>query len=222
MSCPATSFRPLHRCLHTTSALRLPRRHPAPPPKEDYYSLLLSQPLASTAPTTFSPPSSPHPSSEAASSNKASSGQSKRDPSVIFGTPLAGPSAARRRAGYGESPSQGGFERPREPDDCCMSGCVNCVWDAYREEVEAWAERTKAAATENEGIKLGEGIKAREMRGRGKRAVDGTGVTDGSAGRVKNLQGDEHLFDDVPVGIREFMATEKRLREKREARMERG
>ncbi|KAI4212693.1 MAG: hypothetical protein LQ351_004584 [Letrouitia transgressa] len=222
MSCPATSLRPLHRCLHTTLALRLPRRHPAPPPKEDYYSLLLSQPLASTAPTSFSPPSSPHPSSEATVSSKASLGQPKRDPSVIFGTPLAGPSAARRRAGYGESPSQGGLERPREPDNCCMSGCVNCVWDAYREEVEAWAERTKAAAAVNEEIKHREGMKAREMRGKGKRVVNGTRVADGSAGRATNLRGDEHLFDDVPVGIREFMATEKKLREKREARMERG
>ncbi|KAL9046478.1 MAG: hypothetical protein Q9214_000695 [Letrouitia sp. 1 TL-2023] len=148
--------------------------------------------------------------------------QLKRDPSVIFGTPLAGPSAARRRAGYGESPSQSGLERPREPDNCCMSGCVNCVWDAYREEVEAWAERIKAAATGHEEIKLGEVTKTREIRARGKRVVDGTEVANGSAGRATNLREDEHLFDDVPVGIREFMATEKRLREKREARMERG
>lgn len=34
-------------------------------------------------------------------------------------------------------------ERPQEPDNCCMSGCVNCVWDVYREEVEEWASRKK-------------------------------------------------------------------------------
>ena len=60
-----------------------------------------------------------------------------------------------------------------------MSGCVNCVWDAYREEVEAWAAkmgRVKEERLANEG---------------------------------------EELFKGVPVGIREFMATEKKLREKK-------
>lgn len=86
-----------------------------------------------------------------------------------------------------------------------MSGCVNCVWDAYREEVEAWAMRRREAARliggeEEEREKR----KARKMRGRGKRKVDVDVDDEGS------------LFEGVPVGIREFMATEKRLREKRE------
>lgn len=67
-----------------------------------------------------------------------------------------------------------------------MSGCVNCVWDAYREEVEVWAARKKA--------KIG-------------------------LGQTEKVEGDREragLFEGVPVGIREFMALEKKLREKGE------
>ncbi|EPQ65744.1 Bgt-4426 [Blumeria graminis f. sp. tritici] len=28
--------------------------------------------------------------------------------------------------------------KPTEPDNCCMGGCVNCVWDRYHEEVKEW------------------------------------------------------------------------------------
>lgn len=69
--------------------------------------------------------------------------------------------------------------------------------------------------------------KAREMRGRGRRMVGGSvgGVGDmDDVGRGWNLDGEEALFEGVPVGIREFMATEKRLKERREReeREERG
>ncbi|KAL8877341.1 MAG: hypothetical protein Q9198_004625 [Flavoplaca austrocitrina] len=205
-----THFRSRARNLHTTQAVLQPRSKPTPSPPpssdDDYYSLLLSQPLASIAPTSFSPPATPHPSSIPSQSTEPS-----RDPSILFGTPLAGPSAARRRAGYDDTP--GGLERPREPDNCCMSGCVNCVWDAYREEVEAWAARRKESISMAGGEEEIEKRKAREMRGRGKRVVGGSVARQGAYGD----RGDDGLlFEGVPVGIREFMKTEKRLREKKE------
>ncbi|KAL8752565.1 MAG: hypothetical protein Q9184_005684 [Pyrenodesmia sp. 2 TL-2023] len=227
---------PFRRTFHTTPHPLLPRSKPTPPPpqppssSDDYYSLLLSQPLSSTAPATSFPSlSPPSPLPPKPSSHKPPS----RDPSIIFGTPLAGPSAARRRAGYGDEPyATGGLERPREPDNCCMSGCVNCVWDAYREEVEAWAVRRREAAAKvarereysvGEEEAEGEKRKARQMRGRGRRVVGGKGGVGGTGvgdmdemGRGWNLDDEGALFEGVPVGIREFMATEKRLRERRE------
>ncbi|KAL9602779.1 MAG: hypothetical protein Q9219_001622 [cf. Caloplaca sp. 3 TL-2023] len=209
-------FRTKPRLLHPRSK-PTPPSPPSPPPQQendDYYSLLLAQPLAAKSPTSFSPPSVPHPSPPK---------EPRRDPSILFGTPLAGPSAARRRAGYGEEGSAtagDGLERPREPDNCCMSGCVNCVWDAYREEVEAWAVRRREAARQLGGEEDVERRKAREMRGKGRRipGVDGGGVVGDmdEVGRGVDVDNEAGLFEGVPVGIREFMATEKRLREKRE------
>lgn len=75
-----------------------------------------------------------------------------------------------------------------------MSGCVNCVWDAYREEVEEWAARRRMVEAQEKG---------RE------------GVAEGEGGDADEATSRE-LFEQVPVGIREFMALEKRLREVKE------
>lgn len=37
--------------------------------------------------------------------------------------------------------------RPEEPLNCCQSGCVHCVWDIYREDIEFYqAKRDEARA----------------------------------------------------------------------------
>jgi hypothetical protein len=37
-------------------------------------------------------------------------------------------------------------EKPLPPGDneCCESGCDRCVWDIYREEVQAWEAQQKS------------------------------------------------------------------------------
>ncbi|KAJ4303848.1 hypothetical protein N0V88_001445 [Collariella sp. IMI 366227] len=64
-----------------------------------------------------------------------------------------------------------------------MSGCVNCVWDRYRDEMEEWVDAEKRAA---------------------------------ASLRVQQVEEEEEeeLYKNVPVGIREFMKQEKRLKEK--------
>lgn len=100
-----------------------------------------------------------------------------------------------------------------------MSGCVHCVWDLYREEVEEWAARQKQA---HRSAVDRESEKARDMRGRGRRGSgeesQGVGGVDGVGRGYKGINlVQEGLFDELPVGIKEFMNTEKRLRERRQA-----
>ncbi|QLL30875.1 hypothetical protein HG536_0A06900 [Torulaspora globosa] len=37
--------------------------------------------------------------------------------------------------------------KPVEPDNCCMSGCVNCVWEVFSEDIREWKRQRKLAAS---------------------------------------------------------------------------
>jgi len=115
-----------------------------------------------------------------------------------------------------------------------MSGCVNCVWDRYRDELEEWAAARKEAdialRKENGLVKgrkrrrSGEGLTGTGlMLGEGEKGAQHTmlSMDDDGGGSEANwgtgLDTDftsEELFKGVPVGIREFMKQEKRLKEK--------
>ncbi|KAL6718471.1 hypothetical protein ACLMJK_004562 [Lecanora helva] len=224
---PSYLPRPPHpyRLFHLSARLRLrpsiPNTEPSQTPSpststtsDDYYSLLLSSPLPSpsNSKTTINPLRAPKPSQPSSSRNlpppttiQASDTGPNND--VCFSRALEGPSARVRRLGRAEK----GLERPKEPDNCCMSGCVNCVWDAYREEVEEWAVERRRRE-----MRMG----ARAGPGRGESAGDGDGDGIGELDEPgRGFEGvdlsQEGMFEGVPVGIREFMNTEKRLRERR-------
>jgi hypothetical protein len=114
-----------------------------------------------------------------------------------------------------------------------MSGCVNCVWDRYRDELEEWAAASKEAA---QASKKGKSLE-KERRKRKQGGLAGTGLMlgegekgaqhtmvsmdDDGGGSESNwgtgLDTDftsDDLFKGVPVGIREFMKQEKKLKEK--------
>ncbi|KAG8529909.1 uncharacterized protein KY384_005390 [Bacidia gigantensis] len=183
-------------------------------PEDDYYSLLLSSPTPNPAKQSVPPSHAAilkdlHP----VATETAPPPQNR----IFFSAPLAGPSARMRGLAKGER----GLDRPPEPDNCCMSGCVNCVWDAYREEVEEWAAGKRKREAELKGRRPMNGDRKGESDREAPHDDDSVGDLDG-IGRLGNyadtdLDSDGSLFEGVPVGIREFMKQEKRIRNGTEA-----
>ncbi|TGO92113.1 hypothetical protein BPOR_0010g00250 [Botrytis porri] len=180
-------------------------------PVGDYYSLLLSSSspeISSAPPTTAStsnPPitASPPPTESAADPEHA----------ILFSSRLSSP-LERRSEILRKSQRIAGVlipPRPEEPDNCCMSGCVNCVWDRYRDEIEEWAAAKKDAdrALKKENRKESPGILAQAATS----MDDDGGGSEGNWDIGGEGNGD-NLFEGIPVGIRAFMAQEKKLKEK--------
>lgn len=133
--------------------------------------------------------------------------------SVVFGTRLAGPGR--------ELPPESTWKtvngvpippRPEEPDNCCMSGCVNCVWDNFRDEMEEWAERVGQAKAK--GAEKGP---TKDLRQTPRKEVQSASISmddDGGGSDTNWTEADsnEDIFANIPVGIREFMKTEKKLK----------
>ncbi|KAK0644207.1 oxidoreductase-like protein [Cercophora newfieldiana] len=167
---------------------------------------------------------------------------------VVFGSSLAGPAERAERLAAIRSQSRlvAGVlvpPRPEEPDNCCMSGCVNCVWDRYRDDMEDWSsahsEAERRLRAQEAGLAAGTTSASMGETGRSAKIGLGTHELDhgavsmdddggGSAanwdagvggpssptGKVSTAFWDEELYKNVPVGIREFMKQEKRLKEK--------
>lgn len=104
-----------------------------------------------------------------------------------------------------------------------MSGCVNCVWDRYRDEMEEWAGARREADQAARREKSFQRQKGRKRSLGGEKGAEHVAVSmdDDDGGSESNWRTgldsgfmSEELFKDVPVGIREFMKQEKRLKEK--------
>lgn len=180
-------------------------------------------PSASAAET--SPPvSSPLPTTDTSAQEKAK---------VIFGSSLAGPAERAERLAQIRSKSKNVAgvlvpPKPEEPDNCCMSGCVNCVWDRFRDEMEEWAmanaeaeRRIAAGKTEASSIPQSEPVVdhttlSMDDDGGGSETNWDVGATPTPepSGKIAKDFWDEELYKNVPVGIREFMKQEKKLKQK--------
>lgn len=166
-------------------------------------------------------------SPEGTASTSTSEPQSREERmSIVFGTRLASPGYRSTRYNPATTSPEATWKtingvaippRPDEPDNCCMSGCVHCVWDDYRSEMEEWAGRVK-----NAQAKGASKSRTGDMLHTPRPEVDSASISmdDDGGGSETNWslpdQGDD-LFAGIPVGIREFMKTEKRLRQKHEA-----
>ncbi|KAL5332991.1 oxidoreductase-like protein [Aspergillus crustosus] len=169
-------------------------------PLTGYYSDILSARSAHCGQATSSPVASQQkPIAAPLKSELPDSPEEKM--AIVFGTRLAGPGRFSKSSSDAAWRTVNGIPippRPEEPDNCCMSGCVHCVWDDYRDEMEEWADMLAQAKVK--GSSEIPGIKSMD--------------NDGSSSSWSPGKEDD-LFADIPVGIREFMKTEKRLREVR-------
>lgn len=125
---------------------------------------------------------------------------------LIFGSRYYGPKekADREAARIAKSTYIGGTlvpPKPTEPDNCCMSGCVNCVWDLFREDMEEWSLKNAEAQKSLQNAES-----SLDSDGGGSWHVQETKM-------AKDLW-NEDIYQDVPVGIREFMKQEKRIKER--------
>lgn len=204
---------------HTRGSSEKSAEHSQAYPLTGYYSLILNSrsPYRTNASIEQS---TPRPEDQSTSSTREQTPQEKM--AIVFGTPLAGPGRTSRY-NPGEAPPVSTWRtingvpippQPDEPDNCCMSGCVNCVWDAFRDEMEEWAGRVDTAKA-----KAGPEKRTGDMRTSPRAEVDSASqsMDDDGGGSDTNWpapgQGGD-LFAEIPVGIREFMKTEKKLRVK--------
>lgn len=180
---------------------------------------LLDTPTHKLQAATRTPPKAP-PKEELPKTQKEETLQKAR---IVFGSKLAGPLARQEKIARESTMIAGVLvpPRPDEPDNCCMSGCVNCVWDQYRDELEEWAAksaeaRTKLQSQRNAGKRTGTMNVASETPAHVAVSMDDDGG--GSETNWTSPAPDSNdLFRDIPVGIREFMKTEKRLKQQHQA-----
>jgi hypothetical protein len=188
-------------------------------PLDGYYSVLLDQPLPKAAPATRTAPTA-LPQDDLPKTEREEAIARAR---VVFGSRLAGP---RRAEKLQASTSVAGVlvpPRPEEPDNCCMSGCVNCVWETYREDLEEWAsrsaearERVLAQRARTRGTASGTMLANPGMPSHVATSMDddGGGSETNWGEGLESTGGKGDIFRGIPVGIREFMKTDKKLREK--------
>ncbi|KAF2712190.1 hypothetical protein K504DRAFT_479923 [Pleomassaria siparia CBS 279.74] len=173
-----------------------------------FYAELLSKPVAKVQPMTRTNPEPPLPESLPKTDKEETLNKAR----IVFGSRIAGP-AERKAEIQAASHEIAGImvpPRPTEPDNCCMSGCVNCVWDIYRDDMEEWAAKSAEARVALQAKRVG--AKATPSNVAMSMDDDGGGSeTSWSAGAGK-----DDLFDNIPVGIREFMKTEKMLKQKQQ------
>lgn len=97
--------------------------------------------------------------------------------------------------------------RPVEPDNCCMSGCINCVWEIFNDDVKEWNQARQTAA--------------QKLAQRG-----GTWPADfdppvkfldpaNVPAELRAAPSELEAWDKVPVQIRVFAEIEKKLKAKK-------
>lgn len=104
-------------------------------------------------------------------------------------------------------------DKPKEPDNCCMSGCINCVWELFNDDLKDWNEKRKTAA---ENMKKNGGVWPADFHPPVKflNPENIPQETKQEAQKRPSKSDADEAWGNVPVSIRVFAQTEKRLKSK--------
>ncbi|KAF3940087.1 hypothetical protein ABW19_dt0202317 [Dactylella cylindrospora] len=187
-------------------------------PLTGYYKILLENPQTPSAHPAYYPSQS---IARQDQTNSAHQRQQEERARLVFGSKLVGPlrreklnERAQIVAGVRVPP------KPEEPDNCCMSGCVNCVWDTFREDLEEWAvanAKAQKALREQDPRTASRKLEL-EKKGASPTPPIGSRLSDGmesDGGRTAVGINMWEGLEDIPVGIRVFMDTEKEIKSRR-------
>ena len=103
-------------------------------------------------------------------------------------------------------------ERPEQPTNCCMSGCINCVWDMYKDELQEWKEKrkdAKLALLKRPDIPWPEDFGPEPDRRSGQLSQQE---------KLVREQESQNEWEGIDIAIRVFVETERRLRKQKEQR----
>lgn len=105
-------------------------------------------------------------------------------------------------------------DKPKEPDNCCMSGCINCVWELFNDDLKDWNEKRSAAA---ENMRKQGGVWPADfyppMKHLNPENIPAEAKREAQSRPAKSDA--EEAWGNVPVSIRVFAQTEKRLKSKK-------
>lgn len=108
--------------------------------------------------------------------------------------------------------------RPDEPNNCCMSGCVDCVWELYKDELTEWKakrqEIKRKLMFERADLEWPVTLLGPEPKERNK------SVRPEDRARIEDSVVEDDADDDLNVSIKAFLKTEKKLKAKRKRQLE--
>lgn len=112
-------------------------------------------------------------------------------------------------------------DKPPEPDNCCMSGCINCVWELYKDDLKEWNDKRNEAAR-----KLNKSqsnfiwpksfhppLKVLNQKHIPPEMRQSEGASQSSHSH------DDNLWGDLPIAIRVFADTEKKIKARRNTKI---
>lgn len=144
--------------------------------------------------------------------------------SKVFGGRIKGEAPkSSSRVARGEPRNIAGVmvpEKPLEPDNCCMSGCINCVWELYNDDVKEWNVQRKKAADllVKKGGRWPDNFYPPVLRLK-KDNLPLSLVEKRDKGEIKeaNKLEEEEGWGNIPVAIRVFAEMEKKMKAKKAA-----